>query len=89
MTELAPTAKAHEPIVSRAPTGEYVMWFTSGDDGPAGTPPVVGGKPCDCTSAAGIAACEWQRHTGNFPTYMALVAIGETVILLTISFRTC
>jgi len=26
--------EAHEPIVARAPGGEYVMWFTSGVLGP-------------------------------------------------------
>jgi hypothetical protein len=57
--------EAHEPIVARAPTGEYVMWFTSGDNGPGTGSPVVGGKPCDCTTEAGIKACEWQKHNGT------------------------
>ena len=66
--------EAHEPIVSRAPTGEYVMWFTSGADGPGRGTPVAGGKSCNCTTNAGIATCEWQKHVGDMPTYVALPA---------------
>lgn len=64
-------AEAHEPIVARAPTGEYVMWFSSGAAGPGGPRPVVGGKSCDCTTEAGIAACEYQRKQGTFPSFMS------------------
>ena len=63
--------EAHEPIVARAPGGEYVMWFTSGAEGPGSGSPVVGGKPCNCSTPAGIRECEWQKHAGTFPTYMS------------------
>ena len=50
------------------------MWFTSGADGPGSGSPVVGGKPCDCKTAAGIRACEWQKPVKDphsMPTYMS------------------
>ena len=64
-------AEAHEPIVARAPTGEYVMWFSSGVQGPGGLRPVVGGQSCDCTTDQGIARCEYQVKHGAFPTFMS------------------
>ena len=46
---------SHEPIVARAPTGEFVLYFTS-FDGPASD-----GYPCNCTdgnSKSGEPGCE-------------------------------
>lgn len=41
---------AHEPTVARAPTGEYVMMFTSAPWGPNGQPPVNGMKITICST---------------------------------------
>ena len=58
---------AHEPTVARAPTGEWVMWFT-GD--PEGTP-----APMLCTQCAGgntlaNTTCK-TGYTVNGPTYLS------------------
>jgi hypothetical protein len=70
---------SHEPTVARAPTGEYVMWFTSADWGPTGAPPVHGHKVCDCTSASGLDECGWSNLDGKsgLPTFMSFAKRPE------------
>ena len=60
---------AHEPTVARAPTGEYVMMFTSAPWGPNGQPPVNAThfKPCDCTSLDTTKQCGWSDLTDGVP----------------------
>ena len=60
---------AHEPTVARAPTGEYVMMFTSSPWGPNGQPPVNAThfQPCDCTSLDSTKKCGWSDLTDGVP----------------------
>lgn len=53
---------SHEPTVSRAPTGEFVMMFTSAPWGPNGQPPVNAThyQPCNCSSLASTEKCGWS-----------------------------
>ena len=53
---------SHEPTVARAPTGEYVMFFTSAPWGPNGQPPVNATHyaPCDCSSLDSTKKCGWS-----------------------------
>jgi hypothetical protein len=53
---------SHEPTVARAPTGEYVMFFTSAPWGPNGQPPVNATHyhPCDCSTLASTKECGWS-----------------------------
>ena len=46
--------EAHEGSVALAPTGETVLYFTSGPDGPGGSTPTDGGGHCDCSSDAAL-----------------------------------
>ena len=72
--------EAHEPSVARAPTGEWVMWFTSSKEGPGGVTPGAanaGFKHCDCTSNASLyETCRFQCPpvTGCRPTHSPLAA---------------
>jgi len=63
---------AHEPIAQRAPTGEYVVWYTAVL--PAGKLPVQGGQPCvGCTTGNSLAECGTDANRNasiNLPTYM-------------------
>ena len=63
--------EAHEPRVARAPTGEYVMWYTSGPKGPGGPGLTRSGRPCDCRSPSGVEACEYQVLLHAMPTFMS------------------
>lgn len=63
---------AHEPIAQRAPTGEYVIWFTAVL--PPSKPPVNGGKMCrGCSNGRSPASCgtDANRNASTpLPTYM-------------------
>ena len=63
---------AHEPIAARAPTGEYVLWYTAVL--PPGKLPVEGGQFCaGCDSGNSLAHCgtDANRNSSiNLPTYM-------------------
>jgi len=65
-------AFAHEPIAARAPTGEFVIFFTAAL--PSGTLPVKGGQPClGCANGVSAAACGTDANRNasiNLPTYM-------------------
>ena len=53
--------EAHEGSVAIAPSGEYVLFFTSGPTGPGGTTPMDGGGQCDCSSDASLnKTCPFQ-----------------------------
>ena len=60
---------SHEPTVARAPTGEFVMMFTSAPWGPNGQPPVNATHftPCNCTTLASTKLCGWSDLTGPVP----------------------
>lgn len=60
---------SHEPTVARAPTGEFVMMFTSSPWGPNGQPPVNAThfQPCDCTSLDSTKKCGWSDLTDGIP----------------------
>ena len=61
---------AHEPIAARAPTGEYVVWYTAVL--PPGKLPVEGGRPCvGCHGGNSVASCgtDATRNASiNLPT---------------------
>eukprot|EP00040_Diaphanoeca_grandis_P013722 m.69345 g.69345 ORF g.69345 m.69345 type:complete len:396 (-) comp24079_c0_seq2:118-1305(-) len=63
---------AHEPIARRAPTGEYVVWYTAVL--PPLLPPVNGGQRCHgCHNGTSPAKCGTDANrnaTTNLPTYM-------------------
>ena len=63
---------AHEPIAARAPTGEYVLWYTAVL--PPGKLPVMGGEFCSgCTSGNSLPECGTDDNRNasiNLPTYM-------------------
>jgi len=63
---------SHEPIAARAPTGEYVVYFTAVL--PPGRLPVKGGERCSgCESGRSPQSCgtDDQRNASiNLPTYM-------------------
>lgn len=63
---------SHEPIARRAPTGEYVVWFTAVL--PPALPPVNGGKECTgCVDGVSPASCGTDSNrnsTTPLPTYM-------------------
>lgn len=63
---------AHEPIAVRAPTGEYVVWYTAVL--PPGRLPVQGGRFCTgCTTGNSLAECgtDAARNASiSLPTYM-------------------
>jgi hypothetical protein len=65
-------AFAHEPIAVRAPSGEFVVYFTAVL--PPGTLPVKGGQPCGgCADGVSAASCgtDANRNSSvNLPTYM-------------------
>ena len=67
--EVVQTVWAHEPTVARAPTGEFVMMFTSAAWGPNGQPPVNATHfaPCNCTTLASTKLCGWSDLTGPVP----------------------
>eukprot|EP01050_Picozoa_sp_SAG11_P001603 SAG11_NODE_71_length_18338_cov_14.752974_7_plen_710_part_00 len=53
--------EAHEGSVAVAPTGEYVLYFTSGPDGPGGPTFMDGGGHCDCSTREALnATCPLQ-----------------------------
>ena len=53
--------EAHEGSVAIAPTGETVLFFTSGPTGPGGSTPMDGGGHCDCSSDAALnKSCPFQ-----------------------------
>lgn len=63
---------AHEPIAARAPTGEYVLYFTAVlEPSPL---PVQGGAMCDgCSNGRSVQSCgtDFMRNASvNLPTYM-------------------
>lgn len=60
---------SHEPTVSRAPSGEYVMMFTSAVWGPNGQPPVnaTNYHPCNCSSLAETKKCGWSDLVNGMP----------------------
>lgn len=63
---------AHEPIAARAPTGEYVVYFTAVL---APNPlPVQGGNTCTgCSNGRSVASCgtdDMRNASVNLPTYM-------------------
>ena len=82
---------AHEPVVAKAPTGEFVMYFTStnymgiGDDlypYTAGQTPVNGGRDGFCTSCPGDGSSGRSCHAGRnwsmpLPTYMSYTLTPE------------
>eukprot|EP01065_Artemidia_motanka_P032271 TRINITY_DN39295_c0_g1_i1.p1 TRINITY_DN39295_c0_g1~~TRINITY_DN39295_c0_g1_i1.p1 ORF type:complete len:479 (+),score=107.59 TRINITY_DN39295_c0_g1_i1:64-1437(+) len=63
---------AHEPIAARAPTGEYVVYFTATH--PSDPLPVKGGKECTgCAHGVSPASCGTDANRNasvNLPTYM-------------------
>jgi hypothetical protein len=63
---------AHEPIAARAPTGEYVVWYTAVL--PPLLPPVKGGQRCqNCSNGVSAASCGTDSNrnaTTPLPTYM-------------------
>ena len=61
---------AHEPTVARAPTGEWVMWFT-GD--PEGVPPPPLCKQCVDGNTLANTSCA-TGYTINGPTYLSWAA---------------
>ena len=65
-------AFAHEPIAARAPTGEWVVYFTAVL--PSGELPVKGGEPClGCADGVSVAGCGTDANRNasvNLPTYM-------------------
>jgi hypothetical protein len=67
--EVAQKVWAHEPTVSRAPTGEFVMFFTSAPWGPNGQPPVNATHfaPCNCTTLESTQRCGWSDLTAPVP----------------------
>ena len=82
--------EAHEGSIAIAPTGEFVLFFTSGPDGPGGSTPMDGGGACDCTSPAtlnatcplacpGRAGCfagHWNRSSA-MATFMSHTPPGQ------------
>jgi hypothetical protein len=53
--------EAHEGSVASAPTGETVLYFTSGPQGPGGSTPMDGGGHCDCSSQLALnKSCPFQ-----------------------------
>ena len=65
---------SHEPIARRAPTGEFVVWYTAVL--PPALPPVNGGKHCTGCSdgvSPATAACgtdNMRNASTPLPTYM-------------------
>ena len=82
--------EAHEGSVAFSPSGEYVLFFTSGPTGPGGTTPMNGGGQCDCSSDAalnktcplqcdaevGCFAGHWNRSS-EMATYMSYTPPGQ------------
>jgi hypothetical protein len=82
---------AHEPVVARAPTGEFVMYFTSTNwNGvgydlypfTAGETPVNGGRAAFCAACPGDGSSGRSCHAGRnwsmpLPTYMSFTRTPE------------
>ena len=64
-------AFAHEPTVARAPTGEWVMWFTGEADD--GTPPPPRCSECAGGTTPANTSCA-TGYTVNGPTYLSWAA---------------
>ena len=60
-------AFAHEPTVARAPSGEWVMWFTSD---PEATPPLPLCRECSDGTTYANTTCP-TGYTVNGPTYLS------------------
>ena len=69
-------AFAHEPIAARAPTGEYVVFFSAVL--PPEPLPVKGGEPCaGCANGVSVASCGTDANRNAsvmLPTYMVFSA---------------
>jgi hypothetical protein len=57
---------SHEPNLARAPTGEFVVYFTAHDPSNHSVPP-----GCACTNGTSSVACGNQPFLGSTPTYMS------------------
>jgi hypothetical protein len=63
-------AFSHEPTVARAPTGEWVMWFTSGPSGPGGKAAPTPCKQCADGHTLENSTCP-GGPAGSGPTFMS------------------
>uniref|UniRef100_A0A0G4I0M9 EGF-like domain-containing protein n=1 Tax=Chromera velia CCMP2878 TaxID=1169474 RepID=A0A0G4I0M9_9ALVE len=70
--DIVAPAFAHEPMAARAPSGEFVVWYTAVL--PPGKLPVMGGEACaGCSDGNSVASCgtDGNRNASvNLPTYM-------------------